>query len=130
MKVSTKGRYALRILIDLAINAKDGYISIKSISERQKISIKYMETIVGMLNKGGFLNSLRGHSGGYKLSRPASNIVVGDVLRFIEGSLAPIPCLETEEILVNLLQCARLYLSGKVFILWLLIMWISSLLKI
>ena len=97
MKVSTKGRYALRILIDLAINAKDGYISIKSISERQKISIKYMETIVGMLNKGGFLNSLRGHSGGYKLSRPASNIVVGDVLRFIEGSLAPIPCLETEE---------------------------------
>ena len=67
MKVSTKGRYALRILIDLAINAKDGYISIKSISERQKISIKYMETIVG------------------------------DVLRFIEGSLAPIPCLETEE---------------------------------
>lgn len=61
------------------------------------ISIKYMETIVGMLNKGGFLNSLRGHSGGYKLSRPASNIVVGDVLRFIEGSLAPIPCLETEE---------------------------------
>lgn len=96
MKVSTKGRYALRILIDLAVNAEDNYVSIKSISERQKISIKYMETIVGMLNKGGFLNSLRGHSGGYKLSRNADNIVVGDVLRYIEGSLAPIPCLESE----------------------------------
>ena len=88
MKVSTKGRYALRILIDLAINAKDGYISIKSISERQKISIKYMETIVGMLNKGGFLNSLRGHSGGYKLSRPADNIVViknGEIIDSVVG---------------------------------------------
>ena len=74
MKVSTKGRYALRILIDLAINAKDGYISIKSISERQKISIKYMETIVGMLNKGGFLNSLRGHSGG--ISYPDRQVIL------------------------------------------------------
>lgn len=96
MKVSTKGRYALRILIDLAINAKDKYISIKEISERQQISIKYMETIVGMLNKGGFLISLRGHAGGYKLSRPADKIIVGDVLRYIEGPLAPIPCLESE----------------------------------
>ena len=96
MKISTKGRYALRILVDLAINSKDKFISIKEISERQNISIKYMETIVGMLNKGGFLQSLRGHSGGYKLSRPAENIVVGDVLRYIEGPLAPIPCLEGE----------------------------------
>lgn len=98
MKISTKGRYALRILADLAINSKDKFISIKEISERQNISIKYMETIVGMLNKGGFLQSLRGHSGGYKLSRSAENIVVGDVLRYIEGPLAPIPCLEGGEV--------------------------------
>ncbi len=95
MKISTKGRYALRILIDLAINSRDKYISIKEISERQQISIKYMETIVGMLNKGGYLSSLRGHAGGYKLSRSADKIVVGDVLRYIEGPLAPIPCLES-----------------------------------
>lgn len=98
MKISTKGRYALRILIDLAINGEDRYISIKEISERQQISIKYMETIVGMLNKGGFLNSLRGHAGGYKLSRSPENISAGDVLRYIEGPLAPIPCLGNGEV--------------------------------
>jgi Rrf2 family protein len=96
MKFTTKGRYALRILVDIAINSNNTYISIKEISERQGISTKYMETIVSMLNKGGFLVSLRGHSGGYKLSRPADNIVVGDVLSYIEGSIAPIPCLEGE----------------------------------
>ncbi len=97
MKISTKGRYALRILIDIALNSNNSYISIKEISGRQGISIKYMETIVNMLTKGGFLISLRGHSGGYKLSMPADKIIVGDVLRYVEGSLAPIPCLETQE---------------------------------
>lgn len=98
MKISTKGRYALRILIDLAVYGKDRYISIKEISERQQISIKYMETIVGMLNKGGFINSLRGHAGGYKLSRSPKEISVGDVLRYVEGPLAPIPCLEKDKV--------------------------------
>lgn len=96
MKFTTKGRYALRILIDIAMSNSDRFISIKEISERQKISTKYMETIVSMLNKGGFLISLRGHAGGYKLSRPAKDIIAGDVLRYIEGSVAPIPCLEAD----------------------------------
>jgi Rrf2 family protein len=96
MKFTTKGRYALRILVDIALNSNDNYISIKEISERQGISTKYMETIVSMLNKGGFLNSLRGHAGGYKLSRPAEKIIVGDVLSYIEGTIAPIPCLDEE----------------------------------
>lgn len=97
MKISTKGRYALRILIDIANNSSDKYISTKEISERQHISIKYMETIVGILNRGGFLISLRGHSGGYKLSKNANEILVGDVLRYIEGPLTPISCLENGE---------------------------------
>ena len=69
MKISTKGRYALRVMIDLAQNADGKYISLKDVAERQQISMKYLEMIVSLLHKGGMVNSLRGKSGGYKLSR-------------------------------------------------------------
>lgn len=96
MKISTKGRYALRIMIDLALNSNEKYITIKEISERQEISNKYLEQIIAMLNKAGYLETARGNTGGYKLARKTSEYVIGDILKATEGNLAPIDCL-TEE---------------------------------
>lgn len=96
MKISTKGRYALRMLIDLALHQKDGFVSLKEIAERQDISKKYLEQIVPLLNKSGILKTNRGYQGGYMLSRSASTITVGEVLRITEGSLSPVACLELE----------------------------------
>lgn len=93
MKISTKGRYALRMLLDLAENQNEGYISLKEIAEHQQISKKYLEQIVPMLNKGGILKTNRGNKGGYMLAKPANMLTVGDVLRATEGSLAPVACL-------------------------------------
>ncbi|MDO4265584.1 MAG: Rrf2 family transcriptional regulator [Eubacteriales bacterium] len=94
MMVSTKGRYALRILIDLAEQPAGEFVSLKAVSERQGISMKYMEAIVAMLSKAGFLESRRGKTGGYRLSCDPSGIRVGAVLKFTEGSLAPVSCME------------------------------------
>ena len=93
MKISTKGRYALRIMIDLAINAKDNYVSINDISKRQGISNKYLEQIISLLNKAGYLKTARGQMGGYKLAKEPNEYVIGDFLRTTEGELAPIYCL-------------------------------------
>lgn len=95
MMVSTKGRYALRVMLDLAQQDQDAYISLKSISERQKISMKYLEAIVAMLNKAGLLKSLRGKDGGYRLARLPQEYPVGEILKLTEGTLAPVACLET-----------------------------------
>lgn len=97
MKVSTKGRYALRLMIDLAINENGKFIALKDVSERQKISVKYLEQIVTPLNRAGLLKSGRGAQGGYRLARPATEYTAGDILRAIEGSFAPITCLEDED---------------------------------
>ncbi len=94
MKISTKGRYALRMLYDLAIHSEDGYVSLKDIAERQNISKKYLEQIVPLMNKSGILRTNRGNKGGYMLARKPDEITVGDVLRATEGSLAPVACLE------------------------------------
>lgn len=94
MMVSTKGRYALRVMLDLAQQNKDAYISLKSISERQKISMKYLEAIVALLNKAGLLNSQRGKDGGYRLSRAPGEYPVSEILKLTEGTLAPVACLE------------------------------------
>ena len=96
MKISTKGRYALRMLIDLASNSEDGFISLKDIAERQGISKKYLEQIVPMLNKSGILRTNRGNKGGYMLAKAPNELTVGDVLRSTEGNLAPVACLEYE----------------------------------
>ena len=93
MLVSTKGRYALRVLIDMAEHQSDNYVPLKEIAQRQEISEKYLESIVKALVKGGVLTGLRGKGGGYRLSRPPEECTVGSVLRATEGSLAPIACL-------------------------------------
>lgn len=94
MKVSTKGRYALRVMIDLAQHKDEGFISLKEIATRQEISMKYLEMIVGILNRADFVLSLRGKSGGYKLSRNADEYTIGAILKLTEGSMAPVSCLE------------------------------------
>ena len=94
MLISTKGRYALRVLIDMAEHSGNEYIKLKDIAERQEISEKYLESIVKQLVIRNIVVGLRGKGGGYKLSKSADEIVDGDVLRFMEGSLAPVACLE------------------------------------
>ena len=89
MKISTKGRYALRLMLDLALNDTGEYISLKSIAARQEISEKYLEQIILVLSKAGFVRSVRGANGGYRLSRAAKEYTVGEILRLTEGSLAP-----------------------------------------
>jgi len=96
VKISTKGRYALRLMLDLALNNTGEYIKIKNISERQEISEKYLEQIVTVLSKAGYVKSVRGAQGGYKLAYPPEKYTVGMILRLTEGSLAPVACLEDE----------------------------------
>ena len=94
MKISTKGRYALRIMIDLAQHDEGEAIPLKEISERQGITLKYMEQIMPLLTRAGYVRSFRGNNGGYLLSKEPSDYTVGDILRTTEGPLAPIACLE------------------------------------
>ena len=97
MKISTKGRYALRVMIDLAVNDKGDYVSLKDISNRQEVSLKYLEQIMAMLNKAGYVKSTRGNNGGYRLAKSPEEYKVGDILRKTEGDLAPIACVNGEE---------------------------------
>ncbi|MCR5704871.1 MAG: RrF2 family transcriptional regulator [Eubacterium sp.] len=101
MMISTKGRYALRVMIDLAQNGGEQYISLKDVANRQEISMKYLEMIVSLLHKGGMVSSLRGKSGGYKLTKKPEEYTLGAILKLTEGSLAPVFCLENGE------QCDR-----------------------
>ncbi|MGN0612725.1 MAG: RrF2 family transcriptional regulator [Porcipelethomonas sp.] len=94
MKISTKGRYALRMLVDLTENQSDEFLSLNEIANRQGISKKYLEQIVPMLNRAGLICTNRGNRGGYKLNKSPDVCTVGDVLRATEGSLAPVSCLE------------------------------------
>ena len=94
MLISTKGRYALRVLIDMAEHSGNEYIKLKDIAERQEISEKYLESIVKQLVVNKIVTGLRGKGGGYKLSKAPDEIKVGDILRIMEGSLAPVACLE------------------------------------
>ncbi len=97
MKISTKGRYALRLMMDIAMNDTGEPVRIKDISARQDISIKYLEQIVSILNRAGFVRAIRGPQGGYRLVRKPSEYTAGMVLRLTEGSLAPVSCLDYEE---------------------------------
>ena len=94
MKISTKGRYALRMLLDLAEHKSDGYIALKDIAARQNISKKYLEQIIPVLNRTEFLNANRGYQGGYKLAKEPDQYTVGDILRLTEGSITPVACLD------------------------------------
>lgn len=96
MKISTKGRYALRVMIDLAVHDTGEFISLRNVSKRQEITIKYLEQIIPLLSRAGFLRSTRGKDGGYRLAMPAKDYTVGGILRAVEGSLAPVVCVEGE----------------------------------
>ena len=102
MKISTKGRYAVRVMLDLAVHNTGEYVNVKSIAERQEISEKYLEQIISILNKAGFVKSVRGAQGGYRLAHDPSKYTVGSILRLTEGSLAPVACLDND---VN--ECER-----------------------
>ena len=96
MKISTKGRYAVRVMLDLATNNTGEYMKVKEIASRQEISEKYLEQIISVLNKAGYVKSIRGAQGGYKIARDPSNYTVGMILRLTEGSLNPVACLDDE----------------------------------
>jgi Rrf2 family protein len=96
LKISTKGRYALRLMLELAMGNKGELIKIKSIAENQKISEKYLEQIISILNRAGYVKSVRGAQGGYRLAKETTEYTVGDILRLTEGSLAPVACLDDE----------------------------------
>lgn len=102
MKISTKGRYALRMMLDLAEHQGNGYIALKDIAERQNVSKKYLEQIVPILNKADILNTNRGYQGGYRLARTPDQYTVGDILRITEGSISPVACLDK-----NPVECER-----------------------
>ena len=97
MMISTKGRYSLRMITDIAEHSDEGFISLKDISQRQNISKKYLEQIVPLLNRNGLLRTNRGNKGGYALTKAPSEITIGDIMRAAEGTLAPVACLEYEQ---------------------------------
>ncbi|AFA49413.1 RrF2 family transcriptional regulator [Acetobacterium woodii] len=94
MKISTKGRYALRLMLDLAINNTGEYIPIKRIAERQEISEKYLEQIITQISRAGYVRSVRGSQGGYQLTNSPESYTVGMILRLMEGELSPVACLD------------------------------------
>mgnify|MGYP002511461198 FL=1 len=96
MMISTRGRYALRVLTDLAQHTDSGYVPMKDIAQRQGISLKYLERILPVLSKNGIIEGLPGKGGGYRLAKSPAECTVGDILRLTEGDLAPVVCLETE----------------------------------
>lgn len=101
MKISTKGRYALRLMIDLAENSSGNPVSLKDVAKRQGISDKYLEQIISVLNKAGYVRSVRGAQGGYLLKSNPETYTVGMILRQTEGSLAPVSCIEDDEIICD-----------------------------
>jgi Rrf2 family transcriptional regulator, cysteine metabolism repressor len=92
MKLSTKGRYGVKAMLDLALHNSEGQIALKSIAERQELSENYLEQLFATLRKAGLVNSMRGSQGGYNLADSPENISVGSILRALEGSLAPVEC--------------------------------------
>ena len=109
MKISTKGRYALRLMVDLAEHRENGFIALKDVAKRQNISKKYLEQIVPVLNGAGLLITNRGNKGGYRLAKPPSEYTVGDILRITEGSIAPVSCLERKNCCQTLFVWEGLY---------------------
>ena len=103
MKISTKGRYALRLMLDLAMNSAGQPVSLKDVAKRQEISDKYLEQIISVLKRAGYVRSVRGAQGGYLLRKAPEEYTVGTILRLTEGSLAPVPCIEED----NEVECDK-----------------------
>ena len=108
MMISSKGRYALRVMIDLAEHAEEGYIPLQTIAARQGISEKYLESILAVLSKAKLLDAVRGKGGGYRLARPAAGYTAFEILSLTEGTLAPVTCLETGQQCENAKNCRTL----------------------
>ena len=113
MKISSKGRYALRLMLDIAQHDNGTPIRIKDISLRQEISDKYLEQIISILNKAGYVRSIRGPQGGYLLTRQPEEYTVGMILRLTEGSLAPVACVEDEDTCDKMNDCATVLVWKK-----------------
>lgn len=111
MKISTKGRYALRLMLDLAEHYNGDYIPLKEIAARQEISDKYLEQLIMQLNRAGFIQSVRGSRGGYRLAKAPEEYSIGSILRVMEGSLAPVACVEEGQ------ECERAE-SCATYLLW------------
>ena len=108
MVISSKGRYALRVMIDLAEHIDEGYIPLQTIAKRQGISEKYLESIIAVLARAGLVEGQRGKGGGYRLSRELKDYSVGEIVRLTEGSLAPVSCLEGENTCPRADKCLSL----------------------
>lgn len=116
MKISTKGRYGLRIMIDLAVNGSDeNPVSIKDIADREQLSDKYLEQIINLLGKKELVKSIRGAKGGYLLSRTPEKITVEDILIATEGSLAPVACAEDNEKCDKYCDCATSIIWSEIY---------------
>lgn len=114
MKISTKGRYALRLMLDLALHHTGEPVSLKDIAKRQEISDKYLEQIISILNKAKYVKSVRGAQGGYILTREPGEYTVGMILRLTEGSLAPVACVEEEASCGRMTDCAAQMVWKKI----------------
>lgn len=115
MKISTKGRYGLRVMTDLAVNGNGGCVSLKDIAEREHLSEKYLEQIVNQLSKAGLVKSLRGAKGGYILTREATEITVEDILKATEGSLAPVACAEDNGKCASYGDCVTSFIWTEIY---------------
>ncbi len=113
MKFSTKDRYALLLMVELASATPGEYLPLKAVSDNQGISVKYLEQIVAPLSKAGLVESGRGSQGGYRLSRSAAQITAGDILRAVEGEIVPVPCLATSAESCPTAPSARPWAFGK-----------------
>ena len=103
MKISTKGRYALRLMLDVALNSNGAAVPLRDVAQRQEISDKYLEQIVTQLSRAGLVRSVRGAGGGYLLTRPPEEYTVGEILRTLEGNLAPVSCADADDVC----RCSR-----------------------
>ncbi len=114
MKISTKGRYAMRLMLDLAMHDAGTPVSLKDIAGRQQISEKYLEQIISILNKAGFVRSIRGAQGGYQLMHSPTEYTVGMILRLTEGSLAPVDCVNEDGICDRANDCVTIRIWKKI----------------
>ena len=114
MKISTKGRYAVRLMLDLATTNSKQPVRLKDVAARQEISDKYLEQIIGILHKAGFVRSVRGAMGGYILTRDPADYTVGEILRLTEGSLSPVDCAEDPGLCPRETACATAILWRKI----------------
>ena len=113
MKISTKGRYGLRLVLDLAVHYENGLISLKDIAQRQEISEKYLEQIIILLHKSGLIKSMRGAQGGYTLTRHPQSITVGEVLRALEGPFIPVDCVKDKSACLRSSKCTTIVVWEK-----------------